>query len=520
MARRLSKLDLVRSGAMVGFLGPTGLDYVIAEYACTYIGAAIVPLPANIPSGDIAKIAGKAGIETVFTSVSCIDLLVNATRQNWHISTIILIGDASVRDIEDIRSTQIRETIGTQDGPLITDLRQLENDSTANEHSWQRNSAAEDSLRLILYTSGSTGLPKGVMFTEYALREYWKKALTENRGGDPELLHPMPQVDVGVSYMPQNHLMGQLNVIESIVRGGRLHFTTFGDMSSLLEDICLARPTTLTLVPRVAQAIYHAYQSGFAQQLRDTCRDRTEIEETLRYGLLGDRLMFMRTGTAPTGEEVTSFLQRAFEVPVYDMYGSTEAGYVSFENRLTSSVVTDHRLVDVPELGYLTSDTPFPRGELRIKTTFATAGYLHDKQATLELFDEDEFIRTGDIFEQRPNGEFLWIDRCSNIVKLAQGEFVSLWRLESLYVDESEIVAQLYLYADSRQDHIIGIVVPSAVFMNEHSPETGEMANENIIRDRLLAEFQRIAKQNNLKAYEIPRDVLIETTPFSRKMAC
>lgn len=515
LASELSAQAKIKNGSMVGFLGSTGIDYIVAEYACLYLGATICPLPTTLQDGDLAQLVSQAKLEVIFSGTSCADISAGLALHCKEVSSIIIMGEASERHVDSAVINNMQDTLQVIDDrplPSVVTLSRVEARGCNSVTPYQAFSNADDPLRLVLYTSGSSGLPKGVMFRESALVAFWKKALCENRGGDLDLVNPMPQVDVGVSYMPQNHMMGQLNVIESLAHGGSLHFTTFGDMSTLLDDIRLARPTTLTLVPRVAQTIVHAYETALAQQSRNPNADRSQIEKTLRFSLLGDRLMFMRTGTAPTGEEVAEFLKRAFEVPVYDMYGSTESGYVSFENKITHSVITDYRLVDVPELGYLGSDIPYPRGELRIKTICATAGYLHNPQATSELFDEEGFIKTGDIFEQRDVDKFIWIDRRSNIVKLAHGEFVGLWRLESLYVDESNIISQLYLYADSRQDHIVGVAVPSHTLLDSR---TGQP--ESAIHDQLLFEFQRIAKLHHLQPYEIPRNILIEHNPFTRE---
>ena len=119
----------------------------------------------------------------------------------------------------------------------------------------------------------------------------------------------------------------------------------------------------------------------------------------------------------------------------------------------------EYRLVSVPELGYTIHDKPYPRGELQVKTKAMIVGwvqvhawavkmgigrkaenvivyhrYYKDPVNSLELINEDGFAPTGDIMEERRPGVFYWCDRVKNILKLAQGEFVSLWRLEAFYM--------------------------------------------------------------------------------------
>ncbi len=80
-------------------------------------------------------------------------------------------------------------------------------------------------------------------------------------------------------------------------------------------------------------------------------------------------------------------------------------------------------------------------------------------QATAELYDEEGFQRTGDVCEQQGPDTFMWIDRVSNIIKLSQGEYVSVSRLEALYAANSPSVHQMYLYGNSLRAYLVAIVV-------------------------------------------------------------
>src|SRR5262249_14669854 len=160
----------------------------------------------------------------------------------------------------------------------------------------------------------------------------------------------------------------------------------------------------------------------------------------------GDRLGYLSTGTAPTASEVVAFLERCFDVPVFDGYGSTEAGAITLDGRVAWDNVTDWVLSDVPELGYERSDRPYPRGELRVKTRRMVPGYYQSPEATRALFDEDGFLCTGDIVEVRGPDEIAWIDRRKEVLKLAQGEFVNAARLEELYVAGSPFLGQMFLH--------------------------------------------------------------------------
>ena len=91
------------------------------------------------------------------------------------------------------------------------------------------------------------------------------------------------------------------------------------------------------------------------------------------------------------------------------MPGSTETGSIFIDGELSEKV--EAKLLDCPDLGYLTSDKPFPRGEMCVKTTTMMKGYFKDPEKTKETLDENGWYKTGDICEQRGPRKFILIDR-------------------------------------------------------------------------------------------------------------
>jgi long-chain acyl-CoA synthetase len=116
------------------------------------------------------------------------------------------------------------------------------------------------------------------------------------------------------------------------------------------------------------------------------------------------------------------------------------------------------KLVDAPEMGYYTTDNP-PRGEICVKTPSMIDGYFKSPEITAEKFVEGYFL-TGDIGVMEDNSRVRIIDRKKNIFKLAQGEFVSPERLETVYVGASCYISQMYIYGNSLQSNIVAVVVP------------------------------------------------------------
>ena len=114
----------------------------------------------------------------------------------------------------------------------------------------------------------------------------------------------------------------------------------------------------------------------------------------------------------------------------------------------------------MPELGYFHTDRPHPRGELLVKTQNMFAGYYKRPEVTGGVYDEDGYYCTGDIFTEIAPGQFQFTDRRNNVIKLSQGEFVAVSKVEAVLGD-SPLVSQVYIYGNSARPYLLAVVVPT-----------------------------------------------------------
>jgi thioester reductase-like protein len=176
-------------------------------------------------------------------------------------------------------------------------------------------------------------------------------------------------------------------------------------------------------------------------------------------GFFGGKLLSITTGGAPTAPAVMDFLRAVFtDARITNSYGITEVGGITWDQQITTTPGVVLKLIDVPELGYRSTDKPWPRGEILVRHPSMALGYFNDAERTAAAWDADGFFHTGDVGEQRSDGLYV-IDRCKNIIKLAQGEFVSPPMLEGAFI-VSSLVRAIFVHGDSLRSTLVAVVIP------------------------------------------------------------
>src|ERR1700756_1524688 len=449
---------VVAAGDRVCVLGFTSVDYANIDIALGVIGAVSVPLQTSAAIAQLLPIITETQPTVVAASADYlsdgVDLILAAADAD-HTPSRLVIFDYRTEVDDHREALQAAHERLDDTGVYIETLQELRDHGAALPAAPAVESGAEDPLALLIYTSGSTGAPKGAMYPQSNVAKMWNRS-TKNWIGPSA-------ASISLNFMPMSHVMGRGTLYGTLGNGGTAYFAAKSDLSTLLEDLRLVRPTELNFVPRIWEMLYGEYQSEVGRRAAEGA-DRQAVESQvlneLRQELLGGRYIVAMTGSAPISPGLRTWVESLLEIHLLDGYGSTEAGMVLFDGEIQSPPVVGYKLVDVPDLGYFATDRPYPRGELLLKTENMFPGYYKRPEVTAAVFDADGYYRTGDVVAEVDLDRLEYVDRRNNVLKLAQGEFVTLARLEAVF-GNSPLIRQIYVYGNSAHPYLLAVAVPT-----------------------------------------------------------
>lgn len=492
----------LRAGDPLCIIAFGGVEFVTVNLAAIHNGAVVVPLQTNAQREQLLGMVKEVEPKWLATSIEALDISVDAVL-NGHGADGILLFDYRP-EVDSERETYEKAVSQLAASGLAHIIIILEDAIRAGEQAPEAPLYAEpdthERLCSIYYTSGSTGTPKGVMYPEKHLKTTWL------------VNFPIPMFYM--HYMPMNHGFGTMGVFMTLSLGGTVYFTGKSDLSTIFEDIGLARPTFIGLVPRICEMIFQRYKIEFdrrAPAVADRKSLRDELLVETRDGLLGGRFLAANFGSAPLAPDLRAFMEHCLGFKWDDIYGATEMQAVTRNGEVLRPAVTDYKLDDVPELGYFKTDKPYPRGELLIKSDGLMLGYYKQPEATAAAFDSEGYYRSGDVVGEVAPDRLIYLDRRNNVQKLSQGEFVAIAALEALYTNGHPLIRQAYLYGTSDRSFLVGVFVPN----EEAMAEMGIPAKESEVKAALRNAIQAVAEREKLKAHEVPRDFLVEFEPFT-----
>lgn len=400
----------------------------------------------------------------------------------------------------------------------------------------------------IMYTSGSTGDPKGVVLTH--------ANIVSGIAGVSFVVHRgiVNDKDRIIAFLPLAHIFELVFELIAFYWGGVVGYAnvkTLSDISTrnCVGDIKAFEPTIMVGVAAVWEQLKKgilgqiAKQPSFTQKLFWAAYNyklssfkipgSTFLIDHIIFkkvkAATGGRLRYSLNGGSPISKDTQQFISNLL-CPLLIGYGLTETVAnttvvspdhfeYNVQGELTGSIQV--KLIDVPDAGYFAKDN---QGEILIKGAPVTSHYFKMDDLTKETI-VDGWFKTGDIGEWTSTGQLKIIDRKKNLVKTLNGEYIALEKLESIYRSNSYVL-NICCYADENKAKPIGIIVPNEKNVLELAKElkliSGDVEDLSTVltnkklTSRILKSILETGKSQGLAGIELLANVVLveeEWTP-------
>ncbi|MHA6278880.1 AMP-dependent synthetase/ligase [Salinimicrobium sp. CAU 1759] len=438
----------------IGIISQNCPEWMMVDMAIQQIGAVSVPVYPNITNNELKFILQDANVKFIFVGDASLYNKISEIKEELPALQQVY-SFKKVSGIPQLQDLMIEPLAGRQ-----SELEQL------------KNSVQETDLASILYTSGTTGTPKGVMLSH--------RNIVSNSLGAADVIQ-----EVGVegkrviSFLPLNHAFERMATYCFFYSGAAVYYAE--SMDTIAVNLKEVRPTLFTTVPRLLEKIYEGILAkgndliGVKRKLFFWALDLAENFEinkpqSLSYRLqlaLANKLIFSKWREA-LGGEIKSIITgaaacqvrllkifTAAEIVIQEGYGLTEASPIISGNRYNEK----NRMFGT--VGPLLKDVEVKiaeDGEILCKGPNVMMGYYKRPDLTEEVM-EGQWLRTGDI-GKLIDGKFLKItDRKKELIKTSGGKFVAPQPIENKMV-ESPWIEQIMVVGEL-QKFVGALVVPA-----------------------------------------------------------
>uniref|UniRef100_A0A668UCI8 long-chain-fatty-acid--CoA ligase n=1 Tax=Oreochromis aureus TaxID=47969 RepID=A0A668UCI8_OREAU len=528
----------------------TRAEWIVAAQACFMYNFPLVTLYATLGPVAIAHGLNETEVTHIITSKDLLQSRLKAILCDVPRLQYIIVVDRKPTSWPDIPKGIMVYNMDT--------VKEMGSRPDNSEFAVDRRKPETSDIAVIMYTSGSTGIPKGVMISH--------GNLIAGITGMAERIPNLNETDTYIGYLPLAHVLELSAELVSISHGCRIGYSspqTLADQSTKIKkgskgDTSVLKPTLMAAVPEIMDRIYKNVMTKVEEMSKF---QRTLFVLAYNYKMeqiskgystpLCDRLVFKRvrallggktrvllSGGAPLSAATQRFMNICMCCPVGQGYGLTEtcgAGTISeFWDYSTGRVgaplvCSEITLKDWEEGGYYSTDKPNPRGEILIGGPNVTMGYYKSKGKIQDDFFVDKngqrWFCTGDIGEFHPDGCLKIIDRKKDLVKLQAGEYVSLGKVEAA-LKNCALIDNICAYANSDQSYVISFVVPNhkqLMALAEQMQIKGsweEICNNSLMEKEVLHIITEAAitvrhLNTKLERFEIPKKIRLSAEPWT-----
>jgi long-chain acyl-CoA synthetase len=369
-----------------------------------------------------------------------------------------------------------------------------------------------DTLYTISFTSGTTGVPKGV-----ELRHSHIAAAAAFL-----FVHvTFPKGPTSLVFLPLAHVYERFKIVYELSEGGAIGFPHDPENPrSFMDDIKILKPTHISSVPR----LYNRIESGLKDKIKNMpgfkgwlvrfavnyklSHDDDSLLLKVLTPLVLDKIKqqvgfanldFFISGGSPLSGESIFYLRKVLNAGFYQGYGSSETfGGIAITTkhaRDTSrtgaiGVTSEFKLRNLPDLNYTYDENR--SGELMLRGPQIFNSYFKNPEATEAAIDKDGWFGTGDIAQIDEGGRIAIVDRVKNFFKLAQGEYIAAEKIENFYLANNSFTSQFFAYGDSFQSYLVGIV-------GIEEPVLLKLAKESSKYNKISTHEQLLLQLNDLE---------------------
>ncbi|CCH60943.1 hypothetical protein TBLA_0D04470 [Henningerozyma blattae CBS 6284] len=472
---------------IVSILSHNRMEWVLTDLACQAYSLANTALYETLGPTTSEYILNLTESPVLVFAKSNFFKIISILPKLKFLRTLICMDDLSNEELTILNDSILSQKLNSnKESVKLFSLKQVEMIGSLNHI--PEILPLQDSLYTISFTSGTTGVPKGVEMTHQNVTAgiafgYSTFKIPTHKVGLQ--LHDM-------CFLPLAHIFQRMIVSYDIATGTGIGFIHKPDPTVLVEDLNLLKPDTLSLVPRVLTKFEAGIKNSMdkssfqrnvatnileSKQARFTSKggpDKSVINYLVFHRVLIDKIReslglvnasYLVTGSAPISNETLLFLRSALDVGMRQGYGLTEtfAGICLCEPHERDpgtcgaiGISSECRLKSVPQMGYH-ADKDY-KGELQVRGPQVFKHYYKNDVETKRVIDEEGWFSTGDIAFIDKKGRISVIDRVKNFFKLAQGEYVAPEKIENIYLSSCPHITQIFLYGNSLKTYLVGIV--------------------------------------------------------------
>ncbi|CAI7718459.1 acyl-CoA synthetase, putative [Plasmodium vivax] len=548
---------------ILGIYGANSANWLTADLACMVMGATSLVMHSKFSQDEVVEILNESKLEWLCIDLNLVDALLERKKDLPFLKKLLILdtlpdstnkgkrvnrpgAPAETEEQKEKRekwekaekeNLELYKKLKTKAEGLGMTMCQINDLTKKKITKYKVKETDPEHISTIVYTSGTSGKPKGVMLSNRALYftvvpvSKWSIFLKFN-----------PQHHF--SYLPLSHIYERSIAYLSLYRGMQIRIWS-KDISLFSKDLSQCGANIVVGVPKVFNRLYTTIMAeiaklpplkrfmvqkilamrrsnnhgGFSQFLEGM----THVSQKIRDKINPSLEVFF-SGGGKISPNVERDLSVLLNVHFYQGYGLTEtSGPIIVQHQTddrTNSIGgpisphVEYKLVTWEK--YDAKGNP-PRGELLLRGQQLFSGYFLRKEQTQNAFTEDKFYKTGDVVQVGKDGAITFLDRSKGLVKLSQGEYIETDMLNNLYSD-IDFINHCVVYGDDSMDGPLAIINVDKDLFAKCLERDGVLKSQGISADAFLKNLtdEKLNKEEYVKYVRGKMLEMYKTTNLNR----